>query len=714
MALIYPSGKAVMAEILDRLPFEESESANSVPLKGTLRPGYSEIYRNQLSPEKLISVPHPAITTVKELIDVAVDSFGTQDCLGEREKKADGKVGNYQFLLYNEIDKKTRDLAAGIFFVLKNNPYLTDLEVHAKISNHAEVIAKGDISFIVTIYAPNRSDWVIADLACARNGIVLTALYDTLGPDTAEYILNLTESPVVIASKDKIARLVELKRKAPEKLANLVAIVLMDPLDDHIKSLGRDHKIAIYDQQEVEKLGALAPIPEYYPTPDTPLTISFTSGTTSNPKGVVLKHRAAISSMVFCLMRINYVPNSTTYCFLPLAHIYQRMALFCVFLMGARVGMPLTPTPLSLLDDVMALRPHTLLLVPRVLNKFEAAIKALTVNNDEKPLLKRLFTNAVEYRTAKMAEGDGVAGSHFVYNRLSALLRRKMGFHNIQNLSTGSAPIDPKTMTFLKASLGVGINQGYGLTETFAGVCSLQLYESASSSCGAICVNCEMRVKELPDLGYFADDPRGPAGEFLLRGPQIFTEYYKNPEETANAIDEEGWFHTGDVARIDKNGRIHIIDRVKNFFKLAQGEYISPERVENTYLLALPLVQQIFVHGDSLRSHLVGVVGADPATIGQWFFKTFGEKLDLTDVAKLSARLADPQVRAKFLELMNSSAAGLQGFEKVRNIHLAIEPLTVEDGTVTPTMKIKRPNCKQHFKKTLAALYEEEVPRSRL
>lgn len=714
MALVNPSGAAVMADILLRLPLDDSVSANLVPLDGTQRPGHSAVYRNALSPDRLIHVPHPAITTVQELVEVAVDAFGDHDCLGEREKSPDGRVGSYRFMLYRDVDRRTRHLAAGLLFVLRNNPYLTASTAHANIARHTQLVAQGAVSFVAAIYAPNRADWVLADLACARAGIVLTALYDTLGADTAAYILQLTEAPVVVAAGDKLARLVELKRQAPQLLASLVALVLMDPVDDATRALGAAHRIAIYDQRDVERLGALAPVPTARPPPAAPLTISFTSGTTSQPKGVVLSHRAAVSSMVFCLMRVNYVPRSTTYCFLPLAHIYQRMALFCVFLMGARVGMPLTATPASLLDDVRVLRPHTLLLVPRVLNRLEAAVKAATVERADKPLVRRVFGAAVARRTAAMAAADGEPGRHVAYDGLAALLRRRLGFHNLQSLSTGSAPVAPATMTFLKAALGVGINQGYGLTETFAGVCSLPLYEASSSSCGAICVNCEMRVRELPDLGYFADDRRGPAGELLLRGPQLFSEYYRRPDETAAAFDADGWFHTGDVARIDARGRVHIIDRVKNFFKLSQGEYISPERVENAYLLALPLVLQIFVHGDSLRSHLVAVVGADPAAVAPWLLKTFGENLDVTDAAALRACLARPDVRAKFLDLMNASAAGLQGFERVRNIHLAIEPLTVEDGTVTPTMKIKRPNCQKHFAATLAALYEEDEPRARL
>ena len=130
----------------------------------------------------------------------------------------------------------------------------------------------------------------------------------------------------------------------------------------------------------------------------------------------------------------------------------------------------------------------------------------------------------------------------------------------------------------MKAALNVGIMQGYGLSESFAGCMASSKFEPEAATCGATSITTEVKLKDLVEMGYTSKDEGGPRGELLLRGPQIFREYYKNPEETAKAIDEDGWFHTGDVAKINSKGRISIIDRAKNFFKLAQGEYVTPEK----------------------------------------------------------------------------------------------------------------------------------------
>ena len=208
-------------------------------------------------------------------------------------------------------------------------------------------------------------------------------------------------------------------------------------------------------------------------------------------------------------------------------------------------------------------------------------------------------------------------------------------------------------------------------------------------------------------MGYTSKDEGGPRGELLVRGPQIFPEYFKNPEETAKCFDEDGWFYTGDVARIDaKTGRTFIIDRVKNFFKLAQGEYVTPERIENTYLSCFPYIAQLFVHGDSLRTHLVGVVGVDPVSITLYIKHRHGETIN--DPADLVRFFQDAKRKRELLIDMNTSLGNkLQGFEKLHNIEVDVEPLSVEKNLITPTMKIKRPICTKYFKDTLDKLYDE-------
>lgn len=702
-ALINDSPTDIREHMLASLPIDPDLLSDGVPVPNSRKPGHLHIYRNAYLVAELRNVPHPALTTLYKIFETTEAAIPNLRCLGTRPRLPDGTYGPYQWQTYAEVGKRRTDFGSGLYFVLQNNPY--------------KAVQGND--FVVALLSHNRPEWSIADSACVAYSLTNTALYDSLGPDTSRYILSLTESPVVVCSKEKIRGLVQLKADSPRDLSNLVVLVLMDKLDlttpgssDHeLVRFGREHRVAVYDFAQVERFGQISPKCHVPPTPETVYTISFTSGTTgTHPKGVILTHASAVSAVTFCFSNVNPVKDPVVYSFLPLAHIYERMNLAFAFALGAAIGYPQNASPTTLLDDIKNLKPHFLALVPRVFTKLELALKAQTINNEEKPLLRSVFTKAINKKIELQSIEDGNPGNHIVYDRVAGLLRKKIGFTNVVSCATGSAPISPETVKFLKASLNVGMSQGYGLTESFAGLCSSSKYEANPGSCGAIGISCEMRLRDVAEMGYTADDQGGPRGELLLRGPQIFKEYYKNPEETAKAFDSDGWFRTGDVARVDaKNGRLYIIDRVKNFFKLAQGEYITPEKIENTYLSRFPLANQAYVHGDSLKTYLVGIVGVEPDIIRGWLnsrFKIDPSKMATKETIVLTMNRLD--VKKRYLTEMNLTVAGVfQGFEKVHNVYIDVEPLTVEANVVTPTLKIKRAIASKYFANVFARLYDE-------
>lgn len=705
--------------IKKQIPLDVTTYNRAAPLPNSAVPGYSPIYRNILSPERLLEVPHGLLNTLFALFESAAAVAPEKPCFGSRVPNGDGTFGDYQWQLCGEIQQRRNNFGAGLFFVLQNNPFKTDLPAHAKIDTHFSKTRLGkailvDDLFIVSIFSHNRPEWVLTDLACTAYALPNTALYDTLGANTSKYILGLTESPILVLSKDKIRKVLDLKRQFPDDLKNLITLVSMDKLDTlatlpdaELFAQARALQLTLFDFEQVERLGAINPVAPIPPAPETVYTISFTSGTTgANPKGVVLTHKNAVAGCTFCLMAVSApTEGATTYCFLPLAHIYERCTVNFSLFRNVGIGFPLTNLPLSLLEDIKSLRPKLLNLVPRVYTKLEAAIKAQTINNDEKPLLKLLFTRAINKKMELQSIEDGHEGRHILYDRLIGVLRKKLGMDNLLGFTSGSAPLGVDTTKFMKAALNAGLSQGYGLTESFAGVCSTVQYDANPGSCGPIAATTEMKLREIPEMNYYANDKGGPRGELLLRGPQIFCCYYKNPEETAKAVDADGWFHTGDIARVEEGtGKLFIIDRVKNFFKLAQGEYITPEKIETTYLSAMPLVLQLYVHGDSLKTFLVAVVGVDAATIEPWLksrFKATG--LSQEDIVK---KMNETEVKRKFLQEMNAAVGSkLSGLEKVHNIYVDYEPLTVEKDLVTPTLKIKRPIAKKYFNDIFEELY---------
>lgn len=683
----------------------------AAPLPNTAKPGYSPIYRNVLSQERLFDKPHTSLDTLYALFENAVKIHGNSDAFGKRHLLEDGVTyGPYQWESYSTIHKRRTNFGAGLLFALIHNQFRN--AEHSIIEDHLQ---NPGSDLIITLFSHNRPEWVIADLATLAYSITNTALYDTLGPSTSKYILELTKSPAVVCSKDKLERLIQLKREYPQELNQLICLVSMDPLqatpaspDFALISAAKEVGIAVYDFEQVERLGEINPLKPIPPKPETIYTISFTSGTTGSvPKGVILSNANAVSAVTFILSKITLPYEPTTYCFLPLAHIYERATILFSLALGAKVGFPQSSSPATLLDDVRLLRPHILSLVPRVYTKLEAALKQLTIFNDDKPILKNLFGRAYTVKRDLQAQGDNSEGRQWFYDRICGLLRKKLGFDRLVTVTTGSAPISPNSIIFLRAILNIGFSQGYGLTETFAGICSSLKYEGKPGSCGSIAVNAEIRIRELPNMNYFVNDPEGPKGELLIRSPSVFSGYYKNDEETAKAFDEEGWFRTGDVAKVDKEtGRIFIIDRVKNFFKLAQGEYITPEKIENTYLARFPYLNQMYIHGDSLQTFLIAIVGVDPVSIVSWIQKTY--KKSITDPKEIVAFLNEFEHKKKFLQDMNHvTNKDLAGFERVHNIELDIDPLTVEKNVITPTLKIKRPIAFKYFENNLKALYEE-------
>jgi len=233
----------------------------------------------------------------------------------------------------------------------------------------------------------------------------------------------------------------------------------------------------------------------------------------------------------------------------------------------------------------------------------------------------------------------------------------------------------------------------------------------------------EACLLSVPDMDYTVDDQPYPRGELLLRGACVFNGYYKNEEETKKSFVDGGWFKTGDIFSVDELGRFRIIDRRKNVLKLAQGEYISPERIEGVYLSSCTYLAQAFVHGDSVQTFLVAIFGVQPDTFAAFASKVLDREIGPTDLAAISLACDDPRVKAAVLKDLDRAGRKKKfaGYERVRNIKLLVEPFSIENDLLTPTLKLKRPVAAKKYRDTLDGLYAEALeaekkasPRARL
>jgi len=533
-----------------------------------------------------------------------------------------------------------------------------------------------------------------ADLACMSQALYTVSLYDTLGPSAVEYIINHAQLSCIAVSLPHIPTVLKLKPRLP----SLKIIISLDPLEDgdrpgHSKydvltAMASDMEVRIYSMQQIEALGKSLGSPVYHvPSPSDIITINYTSGTTGPPKGVVLTHYAAVAATGTALTLMPGGPSDVYCSYLPLAHIFERLSEHGALWLGAAIGY-FHGDILALVDDLKLLRPTGFISVPRLYNRFGGAVRAATT---AQPGVKgALARHIVSTKTAALQHPDSpdATNKHAIYDRIwGRKVASALGLDRARTMVSASAPLDPSLQTFLRVVFGNRLAQGYGLTETYA--CGLVQIEGDLSvgTCGAVVPSNEICLANMPDMEYLVTDQPQPRGELLLRGPTLFSGYYKNKEETEKCMLPDGWFRTGDIATVDSRGRFKIIDRVKNVLKLAQGEYISPERTENVYLSHLNFLAQAYVHGDSVQTFLVALFGVMPEMFAPFASKVLGRTIAATDLQAVAAACKNAKVRAAVVKEMDKVGKknNFAGYERVRNCYLYLEPFTIDNELLTPT-----------------------------
>ena len=257
-------------------------------------------------------------------------------------------------------------------------------------------------------------------------------------------------------------------------------------------------------------------------------------------------------------------------------------------------------------------------------------------------------------------------------------------------MTTGSAPIDKNVLDFLKICFSCPIIEGYGLTESCTGGGTTDMKDPITGHIGGPSEAVKIRLRDIPDMEYLSSDKPYPRGEICLTGPCIFNGYYKRPDKTAEAFDEEGWFCTGDVGMIYPNGSVKIIDRSKNIFKLSQGEYIAPEKLENIYVLS-PYIAQSMVYGDSMQSSTVAIVIPEEAVVAKWREDhKVGSNAEVLASAEFKKAVMDDMARLAKENVLNS-------LEKPRDIYLTLDGFSIENDQLTPTFKLKRNIAKKAY-----------------
>ena len=517
------------------------------------------------------------------------------------------------------------------------------------------------------------------------------SLYDTLGPEASEYIIRHANLRCVVTSLPHVTTLLKLKPRLP----SLKVIISLDPLDAGeapglskqaiLSEMASDLGITIISMGKVEELGASLNRSYNLPAPDDIVTINYTSGTTGPPKGVVLTHSAAVAAAASSLSTITHSAEGTVCSYLPLAHIYERMFEHAAFWFGIKIGF-FHGNVLELVDDLKLLRPTIFISVPRLYNRFGGAIRAQTV---EAPGFKGTLSRHIEStKAAAINDRHNPTNKHAIYDRIwGKKIAAALGLDRASIMASGSAPLDPSLHQFLRIVFGNDFVQGYGLTETYSISLAQAPSDLSPGNCGGLAPTNEACLLSVPDMEYLVTDKPHPRGELLVRGNSLFKGYYKNAEETKKAMTEDGWFKTGDICAVDELGRFKIIDRRKNVLKLAQGEYIAPERIEGVYLAACNFLAQAYVHGDSVQTFLVAIFGVQPEFFAPFASKVLGEEISAADIDAVKKAASNEKVRTAVLRELDKvgKSKKFAGYEKVKNCYLFVEPFSIENELLTPT-----------------------------
>jgi len=558
---------------------------------------------------------------------------------------------------------------------------------------------------LIGIFAKNCTEWVISDMGCQMDSVTTATLYATLGQDAFKYICDQTKIKTILVSPDLVKMLCELKNKFKlEQLSNAVLFDLTTNCDSE-KELEKLRNAGFtaysFTKDFLKENNIIQDTDLEISKPDTIMTICYTSGTTGNPKGVMLCQRNLICVLETCIYASS-LPLDEFGChisFLPLAHIFERMVISGFMGAAAKVGFISGSVRTTLMEDISILGPTLLFTVPRVLQTIR--MKVFDGFNALGGIKKKLAYKAYHTKLENYKKSGVI--THTLYDQLIFKKIRAMFGNRIRAVLCASAPMPKDLADDFKVFLSVPVIEGLGMTELSGSAFATNFHDLTNYTTGGVIGGAKMIIKSVPDLGYTINDiidgVNCPAGEICLKGPLVFKGYYKNDEENEKAFDKDGYFHTGDVGRIFPNygNGLKVVDRVKEIFKLSQGEYIIPAKLESIYSKST-LIQQIMIYGNSSMNNIIGIICPDK--------KHCAEALEIS-IEELIKNEENKELKNLILRdlLKLAIEANFNGLEKIKFIIISFEGFTVDNGCMTPTMKIVRKKVELKFKNRIDELY---------
>ena len=518
---------------------------------------------------------------------------------------------------------------------------------------------------IAVISMTNRTEWNIMDIGVLQVGAQNVPIYPTISEEDYAYILNHSESTYVFVSCEEVYQKVKAVR---DQIPSLKEVYSFDKLSDckhwgELLELGADDS----NQSEVEARKDAV-------QPEDLATLIYTSGTTGRPKGVMLSHWNIVSNTLASKERVPFEHGASSLSFLPICHIFERMVMYLYLYCGISVYFAEGLDKIG--DNLKEVKPNVMTVVPRLLEKVYDKIIARGV--ELTGIKKGLFFWAVELGLKyEPYEANG-----WWYEKKLGLARKLIFSKwkeslggNLETMVSGSAALQPRLARVFGAA-GIPVMEGYGLTET-SPVISVNDQRNAGwkiGSVGRIIDDVEVKI---------ADD-----GEILCKGPNVMMGYYKDPEKTAEVI-KDGYFHTGDIGEIDAEGFLKITDRKKEMFKTSGGKYVAPQLLENRFKQSR-FIEQIMVVGEGEKM---------PAALIQPNYEFLYEWADRHNIT-LGANsdiVVNEKVLARYQKEVDEANESFAKWEKVKQFRLTPDVWSVDDGHLTPTMKLRRKIIREKY-----------------
>jgi long-chain acyl-CoA synthetase len=531
----------------------------------------------------------------------------------------------------------------------------------------------------VALLSENRVEWAMADLAILAAGAVVVPIYPSLLSGQIQYILQDSEPVAMFCSTTAQAKKLE-----PVEAPSVHTVIGFEPVDvaevltlRRVRELGMVHHRNHPDDAARRSEGV---------APTDVATIIYTSGTTGNPKGVLLTHENLVQNVLSGLERLEIVPDDVCLSFLPLSHVLERMAgHYTMLYSGATIAYAESPETVA--ADLLAVRPTVMISVPRLYEKIYARVLEKATESSTKRRIffwaKSVGEQVAQRRLCGQKVGSTLAlqarvADALVFRKLRAGTGGRMRF-----FVSGGAPLSKEIGEFFYAA-GLLILEGYGLTETSPVIAVNTPQDLRFGSVGKPIPRVEVRL---------ADD-----GEILVQGPSVTIGYHNAPQATAAAL-ADGWFHTGDIGRLDDDGFLYITDRKKDIIVTAGGKNIAPQPIENALKLSRYVTEAVLV-GDR-RRYVVALLVPNFESL-----EAFASREDIP-YADRQGLLASTAVQGLFQGIVDRVNATLPRYEQVKYFRLLASDFTQESGELTPSLKVRRRVVQERFAEQIESMYPQ-------